>query len=140
MFALIRHAEYAIGSGSLTERGRVDAQHLAELLAQTIPSWLELHTSPAPRCTETAAIIGVVLQLPVIQDPRIAMDGNHVDLLPPTEPHDLIFVSHLPVLTSMLRTWAKQFRQAEPPLTQEATGYLIDPSHNLISTIVPMKT
>lgn len=127
MFALIRHAEYDIISGSLSKTAEASTLALADRL-QTFPcAWTEVRTSPTPRAFETAAIISRSLAIPVIRDPRIGMDGNYVDLLPPTEPKNMIFISHLPILTQMLRTWSRFFHQEEPPLTQLATGYLVDP-------------
>ncbi len=135
MFALIRHAEYDIGSGLLTDRGREDAHTLVRQLVDTRSQWQDIRTSPVSRCRETASILGQGLNLSVIDDGRLAMDGNNVDLLPPTEPHGCIFVSHLPVLTGMLRLWSKRFHQQEPPLTKESSGYVIDPERKMITPI-----
>jgi hypothetical protein len=57
--------------------------------------------------------------------------------VPPTEPQELIFVSHLPVITQMLRAWSKLFHQDEPALVELGSGYLIDPSTQTISPIHP---
>ncbi len=84
---------------------------------------------------ETSTILGSSLGIPVTPDGRLSMDGNYGDLLPPTEPQHLIIVSHLPILTSMLRAWSRAFHQEEPGLTEEATGYLIDPTRELIQKI-----
>ncbi len=127
MFALIRHAEYNIVSGSLTKDAEEATLALAERLKATPHAWTVVRTSPTPRAHETAALIARSLNISLVDDPRLGMDGNYVDLLPPTEPKNTIFVSHLPVLTQMLRTWSKHFRQEEPPLTQLTSGYLVDP-------------
>ncbi len=68
-------------------------------------------------------------------DNRISIDGNIVGLLPPTEPKDIVFVSHLPVITKMLRAWSTRFKQDEPPLTEVTTGHLINPDQEAIRLI-----
>jgi phosphohistidine phosphatase SixA len=137
MFALIRHAAYSIGGGSLSTEGMNDARSLAKQLASSSDAWKEIRTSPISRAHETAAILGQEMRVSVESDERLNMDGNIVDLLPPTEPNGIIFVSHLPVLTHMLRAWSKSFNQEEPPLTLEACGYLIDPEKKTILPIHP---
>lgn len=137
MFALIRHAAYNIGSGSLSSQGMDDARSLAMQLKASGHAWKEIRTSPISRAQETASILGQEMHAPVEPDERINMDGNIVDLLPPTEPNGIIFVSHLPVLTHMLRAWSKSFNQEEPPLTRESCGYLIDPDKKTIVPIHP---
>ncbi len=137
MFALIRHAAYDIGSGSITPKGVEDTRALANFLRSAGVVWREVRTSPTSRTQETANILGAELGLPVEIDERISMDGNYVDLLPPTEPTDIIFVSHLPVLTQMLRAWSKAFSREEPPLTHEGCGYLVDPPKRTIDEVCP---
>lgn len=135
MFCLIRHAGYHSGTGSLTPKGSQEAELLAAKLQEANPNWRQVRTSPAARTRETALIIGKALSIPVETDERISADGNAVDLLPPTEPKDIIFVSHLPVITKMLRSWSTRFKQDEPPLTNIASGYLVDPDHEEIRLI-----
>ena len=98
--------------------------------------WKEARTSPVPRTKETAVILAQALDIPVETDERVSMEGNFVDLLPPTEPNGIIFISHLPVLTQILRVWSKLFHLEEPPLTEEASGYLVDPESK---TIIPVR-
>ncbi len=125
MFALIRHAGYHLGDGTLTPDGEQDILRLAEALASHGP-WKEIRYSPSTRTQETAAILSKKLDLPAIVDQRIGMDGDLSDLLPPTEPNGLIFVTHLPILSRWLRAWAKVLGCEEPPLTEIASGYLLD--------------
>lgn len=134
MFVLIRHAGYGIATGSLTSEGRGQAFALAEVVKQA-GSWSEIRTSPTPRTRETALILGEALSIPVIEDSRLGVDGELSDLLPPTEPQGIIFVSHLPVINRMLRAWSREFNCEEPPLTDIASGYLVDPSKHLLSAI-----
>ncbi len=135
MFALIRHAEYDIRSGSLNTTSQETVLSLTRNIKRYACAWTEVRTSPTPRTHETAVIIADALHIPVIDDPRVSMDGNYVDLLPPTEPQNIIFVSHLPVITQMLRTWSKFFQQEEPPLTRESSGYLVDPEKKMIFNV-----
>lgn len=135
MFSLIRHAGYHLGTGSLTPDGTADAKRLAESL-KAGGDWHEIRTSPSARTRETANILASELGIPVISDERLGMDGSVLDLLPPTEPDGIIFVSHLPVLTKMLRAWSKEFRIEEPPLTEIASGYFVDPSSRSIRAVV----
>lgn len=137
MFALIRHAAYNVGSGSLSAQGMDDARSLAKQLKNFDTAWKEIRSSPISRANETAGILGQEMHLPVEIDERISMEGNIVDLLPPTEPHGIVFVSHLPILTRMLRAWSKTFNQEEPSLTQESCGYLVDPDKKTIAPIQP---
>lgn len=134
MFALIRHAGYGIATGSLTSEGRGQALALAEAVKQA-GTWKEIRTSPTPRTRETAVILGEALSIPVIEDGRLGVDGELSDLMPPTEPQGILFISHLPVLSRMLRAWSREFNCEEPPLTDIATGYLIDPEKRLLSAI-----
>ena len=134
MFALIRHAGYRLASGSLTPDGERMTGVLAEQLRQH-GGWHEVRVSFTERTQETGAILAQVLALPMVTDDRIGMDGDLQDLLPPTEPHGIIFVSHLPILTKMLRAWAKRFGFDEPPLTEVARGYLVDPEAKRIIPI-----
>lgn len=126
MFALIRHAGYRLASGSLTPDGERMTGVLAEQLRQQ-GGWHEVRVSFTERTQETGTILAQALNVPMVTDDRIGMDGDLQDLLPPTEPHGIIFVSHLPILTKMLRAWAKRFGFDEPPLTEVARGYLVDP-------------
>ncbi len=137
MFALIRHAGYQIGNGSLTPDGVAESLGLAESLRQLGP-WTELRASPSSRTMETAAIIAKTLAIPMTADDRIGMDGDLSDLLPPTEPHGLIFVSHLPILSRWLRFWSKAFDMEEPPITDIACGYLIDTEARTILQVRPL--
>lgn len=126
MFALIRHAGYRLASGSLTPDGERMTGVLSEQLAAR-GGWHEIRVSSTERTRETGSILSDALSIPMVIDARIGMDGDLQDLLPPTEPHGIIFVSHLPILTKMLRAWAKRFGCDEPPLTEVASGYLVDP-------------
>ncbi|KAA0206850.1 histidine phosphatase family protein [Candidatus Uhrbacteria bacterium] len=135
MFAAVRHAGYRIGTGSLTPEGHGQALALARAIREAGSAWKEVRTSPTARTHETAAIIASELGIPVIDDDRIGVDGDLSDLLPPTEPSGIIFVSHLPVLNRMFRAWAKRFGQEEPPLTDIAAGCLVDPDRNSFTAI-----
>jgi phosphohistidine phosphatase SixA len=137
MFAIIRHAPYNIGSGSLSADGERVTKSLAHQLKMHPVAWQGIRTSPTSRTQETAAILGTELSLAVETDARLGTDGNMTDLLPPTEPQELIFVSHLPVITQMLRAWSKLFHQDEPALVELGSGYLIDPSTQTIAPIHP---
>lgn len=128
MFAFIRHAGYHFVSGSLTESGCETVRHLARALQEDHYPWRGVYTSPTTRTHETALLLGQTLLVPVELDPRLGMDGDYVDLLPPTEPHDLIFVSHLPVMTKILRAWTNVFGFEEVPCTEIGCGYLVDPA------------
>lgn len=134
MFALIRHAGYHIGSGSLTPDGNGQALALAEAV-RSAGSWREIRVSPTTRTQETGTIFSRVLAVPMVLDERIGMDGDLRDLLPPTEPDGIVFVSHLPVLSKWLRSWSKEFGCDEPPLTEIASGYLIDPEQKRIRPV-----
>ena len=136
MFALIRHAGYQLGSGSLTPEGNLCTQLLAQKLLQANTPWESIRTSPSTRTKETSSIIAEILNTPVEIDKRVEIGGNFVDLLPPHKPKNIIFVSHLPVLTQILRIWSRSFGQKdEPPLTEVSCGYLIDPAAKTIVLI-----
>ncbi len=135
MFSVIRHAGYHLGTGSLTPVGSTDSETLAKALVAAYPAWREIRTSSVARTRETSQVLSKILSIPVETDERIGMDGDIGDLLPPTEPHDIIFVTHLPVITKMLRAWSTSFGIDEPALTEIASGYLIDPSARTITTI-----
>ena len=137
MFALIRHAGYHLGSGSLTTDGSGQVLRLSEGLKAISGPWKGVRVSPTPRTKETGALISKALGIPMEEDDRIGMDGDLRDLLPPTEPDGIIFVSHLPILSRWLRAWSKEFAQNEPPLTEIACGYLIDPEQKTIQPITP---
>jgi phosphohistidine phosphatase SixA len=134
MFALVRHAGYHLGSGALTPDGSGQALALAEAL-KGIDGWKEIRVSPTTRTHETGHILAEALEIPMIEDVRVGMDGDLVDLLPPTEPNQIIFVSHLPVINRWLRSWSKEFNQSEPPLTEIGCGYLIDPESKTIKPL-----
>ncbi len=135
MFAAVRHAGYHIGTGSLTPEGHGQALALAKAIRASGDAWKEVRTSPSARTKETASIIGGELGIPVVEDTRIGVDGDLSDLLPPTEPNGIIFVSHLPVLSRMFRAWSKEFGQEEPPLTDIAAGCLVLPESREIKQI-----
>lgn len=135
MFAAVRHAGYRLGTGSLTPEGHEQALALAAAIRAAGETWKEVRTSPTARTKETAAMIAQELGIPVVEDVRIGVDGDLSDLLPPTEPNGIIFVSHLPVLSRMFRAWAKLFGQEEPPLTDIAAGCLVDPDGKSFTTI-----
>jgi len=134
MFALIRHAGYHLGSGSLTPDGSGQAFDLADRV-KSAGTWREVRVSPTARTHETGSILAKALGVPLVEDDRIGMDGDLRDLLPPTEPDGIVFVSHLPVLSKWLRAWSKEFVQEEPPLTEIACGYFISPSEKTIKPI-----
>jgi len=148
MFALIRHAGYHLGDGSLTPDGARDTDALAEAL-RAAGTWSEIRSSPSARTQETAGILGEAIGIPVIIDERIGMDGDLSDLLPPaigearqgrlTEPQGIIFISHLPTLSRWLRAWSKSFGQDEPPLTEIACGYVVDPEAKAIIPVGPLQ-
>ena len=136
MFALLRHAGYHHANGNITPEGTEAAISLAKnLQALNIP-WREILTSPSARTRETGKVISQELGIPIETDERIGMEGNLIELLPPTEPQNIIFVSHLPVLTKLLRAWSRVFQQDEPPLTLIASGYLIDPEKKMIRSLM----
>lgn len=137
MFAFIRHAGYDIRSGALTEEGKLRAKAFALMLRERGNGWKEIRTSPATRTKMTAEILGDVLQLPVEVDSRIGMEGNIVDLLPPTEPHDIIFITHLPILTKILRAWSSIFDKEEPPMVDICSGYIINTEQKELVRIEP---
>ncbi len=122
-------------TGTLTSEGRGQALVLVEAIKAAPCVWTEIRTSPAARTRETAVIIGEQLSIPVIEDNRLGVDGDPSDLMPPTEPKGIIFVSHLPILSRMLRAWSKLFVQNEPPLTEVACGYLINPEERKITPL-----
>lgn len=135
MFALVRHAGYELMSGSLTSDGMNATKALAHKLQHSRISWERIWTSPTKRTKETATLIAQELALSIEIDERIGMEGNFVDMLPPQEPKGKIIVSHLPVLTKMLRFWSRSLHQDEPPLTEVGHGYLIDPDNKTITAI-----
>jgi phosphohistidine phosphatase SixA len=135
MFVAVRHAGYRIGTGSLTPEGHGQALALAAAIREAGTVWKEIRTSPTARTKETAAIIARELGIPVVEDARIGVDGDLSDLLPPTEPSGIIFVSHLPVLSRMFRAWSKEFGREEPPLTDIAAGWLVLPESREIRQI-----
>jgi len=137
MFALIRHAGYHLGNGSLTPDGTKDATALADVLRELGP-WSELRCSPSARTQETATILSGILGIPVTVDERVGMDGDLSDLLPPTEPHGIVFVSHLPVLSRWLRAWTRLFGQEEPPIIEIACGYVVDTEARMIRPVGPL--
>jgi broad specificity phosphatase PhoE len=137
MFAFIRHADYDTLSGALTKDGVDCARRFAKALKKRESGWESIRTSPSTRTFMTAEILGEELGIPVHVDTRIGMEGSIVDLMPPTEPHNIIFVTHLPVLTRMLRSWAQQFRKDEPSLIEICTGYLIDTENKQFILIAP---
>ncbi len=135
MFALIRHAAYDSGTGALTEEGIICAKKFANTIKERGNGWKEIHTSPATRTKMTAEIIGEVLGIPVKIDARLSMEGQIVDLLPPSEPHGNIFITHLPILTRMLRSWSNIFHTDEPPMVDICSGYIIDTKHEKLIRI-----
>lgn len=135
MFALIRHAGYQFLSGSLTSDGIRATEDLAHRLQATSIPWEGIWTSPTTRTQETAQVISKNLQIGIDIDERISIQGNCVELLPPEEPRNKILVSHLPVLTKMLRFWSRYCRQEEPHLPEVGHGYLIDPEQKKIIAI-----
>jgi|GEM_PF-1368535 len=135
MFALIRHAAYDSGTGALTEEGIFCAQQIAYVLKQQGNTWKEIHTSPSTRTKMTADIIGGILNIPVKLDDRLGMEGQIVDLLPPNEPCNNIFITHLPILTRLLRSWSNLFHINEPGMMDICSGYTIDTEQEQITSI-----
>lgn len=136
MFVLIRHAGYSLTDGSLTTDGAEATHRLAARLHATGNAWKIIQTSPARRTQETATIISQELGVPISPDTRISTKGNCVDFFPPHEPQDTILISHLPVITKLLRRWSNAFGEDEPPFTEMGHGYVIDPEQQ---TILPLE-
>ncbi|MCC7522234.1 histidine phosphatase family protein [Candidatus Uhrbacteria bacterium] len=132
MFAIIRHAGYAFSSGSLTPEGRAAAGQIAQRLLG-VPGWKEVRVSPTPRTRETGELIAERLKIPHVEDDRIGMDGDLSDLLPPTEAHGVIFVSHLPIITKFISKWSKKLGLEDLPSTDIAAGWIIDPDAGKIT-------
>ncbi len=137
MFAFIRHAGYHVDSGTLTEEGTANARSVAKKLSDAPVAWTEIRVSPTLRTQQTGAILSEQLRIPVVVDDRVGMDGSLSDLLPPTEPHGIIFVSHLPVTTRMIRAWCIIFKQEEPSMPEVACGYLIDTEKQTLQLVCP---
>lgn len=78
---LWRHAEAEDGSPDarrrLTARGETQARQIAEWLRAHAPDTLRIVASPATRCQQTAAALG----LPFETDPRLSIDGDSANLL-----------------------------------------------------------
>lgn len=134
MFAIIRHAQYAFSTGSLTPEGRAASGQLAQRLLG-FSGWKEVRVSPTIRTKETGAAICERLGLPCIEDDRIGMEGDLSDLLPPTEAHGVIFVSHLPIITKFIGKWSKKLGIDEPAMTEIASGWIIDPEAGRITAL-----
>lgn len=135
MFCLIRHAEYLHETGALTPDGAEEVARLAEVLRAANPEWRGIRASDVTRTRETANILAQLLDLPMALDARIFMEGDLGELLPPGEPVDAIFITHLPVITRMLRIWSRYLGLEEPPMAEHASGYLVDPKRRLIQPI-----
>ena len=101
---LWRHAEAEDGFPNtlrrLTPRGEQQAQRMAAWIKTHAPKNLRIVASPAIRCQQTAAALG----LPFETDPRLATSGNVTDLLaaagwPDASAHDtVLIVGHQPTL------------------------------------------
>ena len=135
MFVLIRHAGYHMMNGSLTPDGIAVAKELAQKLRNFGIPWKGIWTSPTTRTQETALVISKELQIAMHIEERVGMDGNVVDLLPPAELNGKIIISHLPVLTKILRIWSRAFHLDEPPLIEMGHGYLVDPENHKIQSL-----
>lgn len=137
MFAFVRSSIYDSQAGALAKGGVDCAKQLAAALKKIGNGWTSIRTSPAKRTLMTAELLGQELGVPVQIDERIGMEGNIVDLMPPTEPHKIIFVTHLPILTRMLRSWSLRFKIEEPSLAERGTGYLVDTEHGQLIPVIP---
>ena len=99
---LWRHADAADGSPDLarplTERGHDQARAMAEWLHQRLPTGLRVLSSPARRAQETAAALG----LPVDVLDELAPDAAPSALIAaagwPNAPHAVLIVGHQPTL------------------------------------------
>ena len=101
---LWRHAEAKDGfpdaERRLTPRGEQQAQRMAAWIKAHAPKNLRIIASPATRCQQTAAALG----LPFETDLRLATSGNVTDLLsvagwPDASAHDaVLIVGHQPTL------------------------------------------
>ena len=101
---LWRHAEAEDGFPDalrrLTPRGEQQAQRMAAWIKAHAPKNLRIVASPANRCQQTAAALG----LPFETDLRLATSGNVTDLLsvagwPDASAHDaVLIVGHQPTL------------------------------------------
>ena len=101
---LWRHAEAEDGfpdaDRRLTPRGEQQAQRMAAWIKAHAPKNLRIIVSPATRCQQTAAALG----LPFETDPRLATSGNVTDLLaaadgPSASPQSAaLIVGHQPTL------------------------------------------
>jgi len=134
-FALVRHAGYKISTGSLTAQAIESARDLATKLKELGGTWREIRVSPSRRTKEMGTILAEELHLSLEIDERLDTDGNFVEFLPPKEQHGCIFVSHLPIITQVLRSWSRYFKQSEPPLTEVANGYIVDAEKKIIKPI-----
>ncbi len=125
MFTLIRHATYQISNGQLTEDGANAMRRLAVALETYANTWQEIRYSPTQRTKFSAEILHTHLHLPLHEDARINTDGNAAVYAPPHHPQGYILVTHLPVITRLMRAWSHEFHLDEPPLTDLACGYII---------------
>ncbi|HEU0050745.1 MAG TPA: phosphoglycerate mutase family protein [Patescibacteria group bacterium] len=135
MFALIRHAGYHFNSGSLTETGSQKAILLAERLKTDDVRWKDILSAPSARTRETALLVSKTLTIPYRIDTRLEPGQNLVSFFPPNNLEETIFVSHLPVITKILRVWSRFLKIPEPPLVEVANGYIVDPDQKTIQPI-----
>lgn len=101
---LWRHAEAEDGfpdaDRRLTPRGKQQAQRMAAWILAHAPKNLRIIASPATRCQQTAAALG----LPFETDLRLSTDGNVTDLLAAagwpsaSPPSAVLIVGHQPTL------------------------------------------
>ena len=101
---LWRHAEAEDGfpdaQRRLTPRGEQQAQRMAAWILAHAPKDLRIIASPATRCQQTAAALG----LPFETDLRLSTDGNVTDLLAAagwpsaSPPSAVLIVGHQPTL------------------------------------------
>ena len=115
---LWRHAEAEDGFPDalrrLTPRGEQQAQRMAAWIKAHAPKNLRIVASPATRCQQTAAALG----LPFETDRRLSTAGNVTDLLasadwPDASAHDaVLIVGHQPTLGSAA-AWLLSGQEAE---------------------------
>ncbi len=85
-----------------------------------------------------ATIIGEELGIPVEVDSRLRLDGNFRDFFPPHDLHGYLLISHLPVITRILRAWSERFHHpSEPRMADIGTGYCVDMQQQSIEFIRP---
>jgi broad specificity phosphatase PhoE len=102
MIALVRHGSYDTTTGSLDDLGRKQAKLVSDALRGR--AWIQVVTSPSPRCIETAQTIADELEIPVAIDENWGEESSKAER--EKTMNDLtIYVSHLPVLKEVAPDW-----------------------------------